>query len=96
MPTIEFGCTFFLRIMQESIPNSQIFRRSMFCAGHAHASVLVILALVAMLLADQADLPTGFRWAVRIGLASSPVQMSHLFPAFRRSCVERPRVDASS
>jgi hypothetical protein len=45
----------------------------MFRAGHAHAGVLVILALVAMLFADHANFSSPVGWAVRIGLAAAPV-----------------------
>jgi hypothetical protein len=47
VPTIEFGGTFLLRILSGKEPQFTEFQRSMFRAGHAHAGVLVILALVA-------------------------------------------------
>jgi len=49
------------------------FQRSMFRAGHAHAGVLTILALVAMVFTDQAGLSAPIGWAVRIGFAAAPV-----------------------
>jgi hypothetical protein len=45
----------------------------MFRAGHAHAGVLTILALVALVFTDQAGLPASLGWAVRIGFAAAPV-----------------------
>ena len=48
----------------------------MFRAGHAHAGVLVILALVALLFADQAGFSSPIGWAVRIGFAAAPVLVS--------------------
>jgi hypothetical protein len=48
----------------------------MFRAGHAHAGVLTILALVALIFTDQAGLSTPIGWAVRIGFASAPVLVS--------------------
>jgi hypothetical protein len=45
VPTIEFGGTFLLLFGKE--PQFTDFQRSMFRAGHAHAGVLVIIALVA-------------------------------------------------
>ena len=74
--TIEFGGTFLLRIMSGKHSEFTDFQRSMFRAGHAHAGVLVILALVALLFTDQAGLPTGIGWAERIGFASAPVLVS--------------------
>jgi hypothetical protein len=50
-------------------------RQDLWRAGHAHAGVLVILALVGMLLVDQADLSSGLRTAVRYGLVIPPILM---------------------
>lgn len=42
-------------------------RQRLWAAGHAHAGVLLVLSLVALLLVDQADLPSSWasltRWA---------------------------------
>ena len=56
VPTIEFGGTFLLSVLSGKHPELTEFQRSMFRAGHAHAGVLVILALVALVLTDQAGL----------------------------------------
>jgi hypothetical protein len=48
VPTIEFGGTFLLSVLSGKHPELTEFQRSMFRAGHAHAGVLVILALVAL------------------------------------------------
>jgi hypothetical protein len=45
-------------------------------AGHADAGVLTILALVALVFTDQADLSAPIGLAVRIGLAAAPVLVS--------------------
>jgi len=80
--TIEFGGTFLLRILSgthsESGKHSEFteFQRSMFRAGHAHAGVLSILALVALVFTDQAGLSAPIGWAVRIGFAAAPVLVS--------------------
>lgn len=74
--TIEFGGTFLLRILSGKHPGFTDFQRSMFRAGHAHAGVLVVLALVALVFADQTGLSTPIGWAVRIGFASAPVLVS--------------------
>lgn len=44
-------------------------------AGRAHAGVLVVLALVASLLVDQADLTNDARQIVRVGFAAPPILM---------------------
>jgi len=74
--TIEFGGTFLLRILSGKHPEFTDFQRSMFRAGHAHAGVLVILALIALVFADQAGLSAPIGWAVRIGFAAAPVLVS--------------------
>jgi hypothetical protein len=74
--TIEFGGTFLLRILSGKHPEFTDFQRSMFRAGHAHAGVLVILALIALVFADQAGLSAPIGRAVRIGFASAPVLVS--------------------
>lgn len=76
MTTIEFGGTFLLRIVSGKHPEFTDFQRSMFRAGHAHAGVLVILALVALVFADQAGLSAPMGWAVRIGFAAAPILVS--------------------
>lgn len=52
---VEYGGTFMLRVVRGRQPTTA-FQAAFFRAGHAHAGVLVILALVAQILADAADL----------------------------------------
>jgi hypothetical protein len=49
--------------------------QNLFRAGHAHAGVLIILALVGLLYVDQADLGDGFKQLVRTCLAFAPILM---------------------
>ena len=51
-------------------------RRALFTAGHAHAGVLVIFALVALLYVDRADLPDRLKWLVRTTVTLAPILMS--------------------
>jgi len=74
--SIEFGGTFLLRVLSGKHSEFTDFQRSMFRAGHAHAGVLVILALVALIYGDQAGLSVPVAWAVRIGFAAAPVLVS--------------------
>jgi hypothetical protein len=76
VPTIEYGGTFLLRILSGKEPQFTDFQRSMFRAGHAHAGVLVILALVAQIFMDYAQLPEPLGWAVRIGFVLAPLMVS--------------------
>ena len=74
--TIEYGGTFLRGILSGKYAGFTEFQRSMFRAGHAHAGVLTILALVALLFTDQAGLYAPIGWAVRIGFAAAPVLVS--------------------
>jgi hypothetical protein len=74
--TIEFGGTFLLSILSGKHSEFTEFQRSMFRAGHAHAGVLVILALVALVFTDQASFSEPIGWAVRIGFAAAPIPVS--------------------
>ena len=74
--TIEYGGTFLLSILSGKQAGLTEFQRSMFRAGHAHAGVLTILALVALVFTDQAGLSAPIGWAVRIGFAAAPVLVS--------------------
>ena len=76
VPTIQFGGTFLLRVLQGEHSGLTEFQRSMFRAGHAHAGVLVILALVAQIFADQSNLSPPLAWAVRIGFVAAPILVS--------------------
>ena len=73
---IEYGGTFLLGILSGKYAGFIEFQRSMFRAGHAHAGVLTILALVALVFTDQAGLSAPIGWAVRIGFAAAPVLVS--------------------
>ena len=74
--TIEYGGTFLLSVLSGKQPELTDFQRSMFRAGHAHAGVLVILALVSLLFIDQTKLSTPMAWVVRIGFAAAPIFVS--------------------
>ena len=76
VPTIEFGGTFLLSILSSKEQRFTEFQRSMMRAGHAHAGVLVILAIVAQILMDQARLPETLGWAVRIGFVLAALLVS--------------------
>ena len=74
--TIEYGGTFLLSVLSGKQPELTDFQRSMFRAGHAHAGVLVILALVSLLFTDQTKLSAPMAWALRIGFAAAPILVS--------------------
>jgi hypothetical protein len=74
--TIEFGGIFLLSILAGKHSEFTEFQRSMFRAGHAHAGVLVILALAALIFTDQAGFSAPVGWMVRIGFAAAPILVS--------------------
>ena len=77
VPTIAFGGVRLLTAIARREPGylDNEVRQNLWRAGHAHAGVLVILALVALLLLDHADLPSGLESAVRYGLVLPPILM---------------------
>ena len=78
VPTIQYGGYSLLRFLTKDIPGyrDNPVRRALFVAGHAHAGVLVLLALVALLYVDQADLSDGAKGLVRNTIAAAPILMS--------------------
>jgi Ni,Fe-hydrogenase I cytochrome b subunit len=65
--TIQFGGVFMLRVVQGKEPTTDL-QKSFFRAGHAHAGVLVILALVIQLYVDATDMADGPTWLARSGV----------------------------
>jgi hypothetical protein len=77
VPTIAFGGVRLLSAIWRREPGymDNPVRQNLWRAGHAHAGVLVIFALVGLLLLDRADLSSGLESAVRIGLVIPPIVM---------------------
>ena len=77
VPTIQYGGYFLLQLLSGYANLSLTpFQKSMFRAGHAHAGVLVILALVAQIFVDYAALSPGLAWGVRIGFPLAAILVS--------------------
>jgi hypothetical protein len=74
---VEYGGVSLLRFITRRIPGylDNPVRQNLFRAGHAHAGVLVILALVGMLYVDQTGLSSTGRELVRWALAAPPILM---------------------
>ena len=77
VPTVELGGWSLLRMIARRVPGylDNPVRQNLFRAGHAHAGVLIILALVGLLYVDQADLGDGLKQLVRWCLAAAPILM---------------------
>ena len=64
-------------------------RPRLWAAGHAHAGVILILSLVALLLVDSADLGDGWKQLVRSAVPAAAI----LVPAAFFLSVVRPRAE---
>ncbi|MBN8619416.1 MAG: hypothetical protein J0L63_10955 [Anaerolineae bacterium] len=76
VPTIQFGGYFLLTQMGRGSAIRSELQRAYFRAGHAHAGVLVLLALIAQPLVDSASLASALQWPVRIGFMLAPILIS--------------------
>lgn len=78
VPTIQYGGYFLLQLLSGMHRNLELteFQRSMFRAGHAHAGVLVLLALIAQLLIDYAAISETLKWIARIGFPLAAILIS--------------------
>lgn len=77
VPTIAFGGVSLLRLLMRDVPGylDNPVRRGLWRAGHAHAGVLVIFALLALLYVDQSGLPDTVRTLVRVAFVAAPILM---------------------
>ena len=73
--TIEFGGTYLLRVVRGREPATP-FQVAFARAGHAHAGVLVILALVCQIYVDAVDLGGVAATVARDGVALAAILMS--------------------
>jgi nitroreductase len=75
--TVEFGGLALLALLTRRLPGylDNPLRQGMYRAGHAHAGVWIVLALVALLYVDQAALSAGLAWVVRSAFALAPILM---------------------
>src|SRR5438128_5787889 len=71
---IEYGGWFMLRVVRGGQPATP-FQQAFFRAGHAHAGVLVLLALVGQLLADAARLSGVLALLARDGIWAAAILM---------------------
>lgn len=78
MPSIQFGGYFLLKVISGKHPELELtdFQKSMFRAGHAHAGVLVMLALIAQLFIDYSSLNSSLNWLLRIGFPLAALLIS--------------------
>lgn len=74
---VEFGGVSLLAFISRRDPGylENPVRRYLFRAGHAHAGVFVILALVGLLYLDAAALDSAVKDIVKVGLVAPPILM---------------------
>ncbi|HYO41505.1 MAG TPA: hypothetical protein VER39_17825 [Nocardioidaceae bacterium] len=72
--TVETGGLYLLRVVRGSAAATP-FQLAFARAGHAHAGVLLVLALVCQLLADTAALTGLWDWVARSGVAVAALLM---------------------
>jgi hypothetical protein len=77
VPTVEFGGLALLGMLTRRTPGylDNPLRQNMFRAGHAHAGVWLVFALVALLWVDQTDLGEPLKWVIRIAFVAAPILM---------------------
>ena len=73
VPGVQFGGYFLLKILTGRAGVRSDAQRSFFRAGHAHAGVLVILALIAQLIVESTSLSSPVQELVRIGFGAAPI-----------------------
>lgn len=74
LPTVMFGGFSLLRLLASERLNE--FQRTYFRAGHAHAGVLLVLALVVLDIVARSDLGTGQQWIIGILLLAGVLAQS--------------------
>ena len=93
VPTVEFGGLSLLAMLTRRMPGylDNPLRHNMFRAGHAHAGVWIVFALVALLWVDQIDLGDLWKWIIRVAFAAAPILMPlGFFLSVTRPDAERP------
>lgn len=77
VPLVAFGGVSLLSFLMRNVPGylDNPVRRGLWRAGHAHAGVLVLFALVAMLYVDESGLPEGGKALTRTLIVAAPILM---------------------
>jgi hypothetical protein len=77
IPTIQYGGYFLLTVLSGKTKAAFTdFQKAMFRAGHAHAGVLVILAIIAQFLIDNTNVSAPAEWFLRLGFPLAAILIS--------------------
>jgi hypothetical protein len=93
VPTVEIGGLALLAMLTRRMPGylDNPLRQNMFRAGHAHAGVWIIFALVALLWVDHIDFGEPVKWIIRVAFAAAPILMPlGFFLSVTRPDAQRP------
>ena len=80
MPAVAYGGTSILSLLvgNPEYADNQL-RQDLWRAGHAHAGVLLVLALVTLRYVDEATLPGTLKWFVRHSIPAAAVLLPAAF-----------------
>ena len=77
LPTVEVGGASILSLLiSDPAYAHNDLRQDLWRAGHAHAGVWLVLALVALRYVDEAALSEGMKWVVRVAFPLAAVLMA--------------------
>src|SRR2546429_8000668 len=81
LPTVMYGGVSLLMWLTNPDPQymQNPLRQNLFRAGHAHAGVLLILSLVALLYVDEANLSKRWKWVVKTFIPLSAIFLPAAF-----------------
>jgi hypothetical protein len=76
LPTVEIGGASLLwMLLSDPRYQANALRQDLWRAGHAHAGVLLVLALVMLRYVDEARLSAAWRWVARLGAPTAAILM---------------------
>ena len=78
VPSVIYGGYFLLQVLggrQEKL-DLTLFQKAMFRAGHAHAGVLILFSLIALLYVDETVVGEMWKWIIRVSIPLSAILIS--------------------
>lgn len=94
VPSVVYGGYFLLQVLSGKQEKLELtpFQKAMFRAGHAHAGILILLSLIALLYVDETALSQTWKWITRVSLPLSAMLISGgFFGAAAGKQVNKPR-----
>lgn len=78
VPSVVYGGYFLLQVLSGKQEKLELtpFQKAMFRAGHAHAGILILLSLIALLYVDETALSQTWKWITRVSLPLSAMLIS--------------------